>query len=51
MKVTNVYLNYSEKTKSFYYTLYLDNGEKIYLPYHKITMANVYFDKSKIKDE
>ena len=49
MKAKAVYLNYNERTRSHYYTIYLNDNTKVYVEYSRIENAKKYYD-SKLKD-
>ena len=36
LKVKAIYLNYNERTCRYYYTIYLVNGDKLYVDYSHI---------------
>lgn len=48
MKPKAIYLNYNERTRSHYYTIYLNDNTKVYVDYAQIENAKKYYD-SKLK--
>lgn len=50
MKPKSVYLNYNQKTREHYYTIYLSDNTKVYVPYSWIEKAKDYYDKELKKD-
>lgn len=45
MKPKAVYLNYNERTRSHYYTIYLNDNTKVYVDYSTIENAKKYYDE------
>ena len=45
MKVVKIYKNYNEEYKEYYYTLYTDTGDKVFLPFSKVAFADKMFIK------
>lgn len=49
MKPKAVYLNYNERTRSYYYTIYLNDNTKVYVDFATIENAKKYSD-SKLRE-